>query len=121
MNKKNIYITAFLGTIIFPVVSFAALDGIKGLIGDVGAIVKLLIPIVFGLALLFFFWGLAQFILNAGDEKTREDGKQRMLWGIVAMFVLASIWGIIGFLAGMLGIPANTCVGGYNTTTGASC
>ena len=58
------------------------------------------IPIVAGLALVVFFWGLANFILKAGDEKGREEGKNVMKWGIVALFVLVSIWGIVMFLHG---------------------
>mgnify|MGYP001563865871 FL=1 len=64
------------------------------------------IPVVAGLALVVFFWGLAKFILKAGDEKGREEGKQVMKWGIVALFVLVSIWGIIFFLTNdILGLP----------------
>ncbi|MCK5060074.1 MAG: hypothetical protein KAR00_02980 [Candidatus Pacebacteria bacterium] len=48
-------------------------------------------------ALLFFFWGLAKFILNADNEKARADGKRLMQWGITALFVMVSIWGIITF------------------------
>ncbi len=56
------------------------------------------IPVVAGLALVVFFWGLAKFILHSGDEKGREEGKEVMKWGIIALFVLVSIWGIVFFL-----------------------
>lgn len=55
-------------------------------------------PVVAGIALAVFFWGLAKFILNAGDEGGREEGKEVMKWGIVALFVMISIWGIVIFL-----------------------
>ncbi len=57
-----------------------------------------LVVIVVALGLVFFLWGLAKFILNAGDEKGREAGKQVMFWGIIALFVMISVWGIINFL-----------------------
>jgi hypothetical protein len=53
---------------------------------------------VSGLALIFFFWGLARLIFSAGDEKGREDGKKIMLWGIIALFIMFSVWGIVQLL-----------------------
>ncbi len=72
------------------------LDNIEQLIVSVSNIINLLVPIVFTLALLYFFWGLANYILKAGEEK--EEGKNIMIWGIVALFVMASVWGIVGFI-----------------------
>jgi len=72
-------------------------------------LINLLFPVVGGLALLYFFWGLAKLVLNAGDEKGREEGKQIMKWGIVALFVLVSIWGIVIFIQRTLGVtPIST-------------
>src|SRR3989338_1884639 len=68
MKKTILYIITTLASF-FPVVSFAALNGVKGLITDIGSIINSLIPVLFGLALIFFFWGLAQFILHSGEEK----------------------------------------------------
>jgi hypothetical protein len=52
----------------------------------------------------FFFWGIADFILRAGDEKSRSEGKRRILWSMIAIFVFSSIWGIIRFLADVIGV-----------------
>lgn len=74
------------------------------LIGQVHLLIKALLPIAVGLALLFFFWGLAVFILRSGDEKAQEEGRRKMIWGVLALFVIVSIWGIIGFFGTLLGI-----------------
>jgi len=89
-----------------PAWAFAQQDqGVKGLIVSFGGIVKLLIPISAACALLFFFWGLAKFILNVGSEGGQEEGRQVMKWGIIALFIIVSIWGIVGFIQSDLGIP----------------
>jgi len=62
------------------------------------------IPIVFGLALLFFLWGVALYILSAGDEKKAKEGKSIMIYGVIALFVIFSLMGIIKFIGGNLGI-----------------
>jgi hypothetical protein len=91
-----------------PAVTFAALGGLKSLLGEVRQILALLEPIIFGLAFLFFFWGVGQFILSAGDPKARTEGRNKMIWGVVALFVMVSIIGILHFVGGLIGIPVGT-------------
>lgn len=87
-----------IAALCLPLVSFAALDGIGELVRAVGEIVRLLLPIVFSLALLAFFWGVAKFVFNSADEGKREEGKKMLLWGVIGMFVIATIWGIVFFI-----------------------
>lgn len=89
-----------------PAVSFAALNGLKGLLGDFQDLLTVAGQAVFALALLFFFWGTAQFILNdAANDKTREDGKKKMLWGIIALFIMFSVYGILRMIGVLVDIP----------------
>jgi len=48
-------------------------------------------------SLLVFIWGIAKFIWASGDEKKLEEGKRLMFWGIIALFVMVSVWSIIQF------------------------
>ncbi len=73
------------------------MQNLRTLILEFGNLVKLAIPIVVGLALLGFFWGLAKYIFSQGNEKSTMEGKKVMLYGLVALFVMVSVWGIIGF------------------------
>lgn len=57
-----------------------------------------LLLVIAGLALLAFFWGLMKFISKAGDEKSHAEGKSLMVWGLIALFVMVSVWGIVYFL-----------------------
>lgn len=58
-----------------------------------------IIPIVMTLALLYFIYGVVNFFLapDAGDKK-REEGKKFMLWGIIGLFVMISVWGLVSIL-----------------------
>jgi hypothetical protein len=67
--------------------------------GIVGAINTIVVPVIFALAFLVFVWGVVNyFFLNSGDEKKREDGRQFMLWGIIGLVVLFSVWGLVNLL-----------------------
>ncbi len=74
------------------------------LLVSIGRLINLALPIIVALALLFFFYGLAKFILASGDEEARKSGKHIMIWGIVALFVMVSVWGLVSFIGSALGI-----------------
>lgn len=105
MLKINKKYYSLIAPLLFPAVSFAAVGGIKDYLQSFLKIINLAVPIVLGLALLYFFWGTAQFVLHAGDQKTRDDGKRKLLWGVIAIFVMFSIWGILNFIGSSIGLP----------------
>lgn len=63
-----------------------------------GRAIEFLVPIIFALALLIFFIGLVRFIAYADNENERARGQKVMIWGVVALFIMSSIWGIIAFI-----------------------
>lgn len=66
------------------------------------------IGIVAALALLAFFWGLVKYIAKADDEKAKESGKSIMIWGVVALFVMFSVFGLVRFLQTSFGTTEDT-------------
>lgn len=88
-----------------PTVSFAqGFAGVQTLVTGFGAIVAALIPIVMGLAVLVFFWGLVKYISSTSDESSKLDGKNLMIWGMIALFVMVALWGILGWFQDQLGL-----------------
>ena len=100
MKKVIIVALAFA-----PALAFAQqLSGIEDLVKSIGRLVELALPIVVGIALLAFFWGLVKFIFAAGDETAKDKGKRIMLWGLIALFVMVAVWGLVKFIANALEI-----------------
>jgi len=73
------------------------------LIGIFKDLIYTTLPVLEGLALLVFIWGLAKFIMKAGDEKSHEEGIALMKWGLLALFVMLSFTAIVAFFYGDLG------------------
>jgi len=70
--------------------------------------------IVVILGTVFFFWGMALFILHAENEDEREEGKKKMLWGIITLAVMFGIWGIVRLLQSfILGSGLQTSTPGF--------
>lgn len=61
------------------------------------------IPLLVTLAIVYFIYGVLKYIMNADDSTQREEGRKFMVWGIVALFVIVSIWGLVKLLAGTFG------------------
>lgn len=71
---------------------------IFGVIATLAGILNAFAPVIVALALVYFFWGLAQYILNAADEEKKKEGRNIMIWGILALFVMVSVWGIVNVI-----------------------
>jgi hypothetical protein len=50
---------------------------------------------VMALAVVFFVIGVIRFIATAGDDQSRVAGKQQMIWGVISLSVMVSVWGIV--------------------------
>ncbi len=74
------------------------------LISFAGDILNRVIPVLIAFALVVFFWGLIQYI------RTHKGGKDIMIAGLVGLFIMVSVWGIIR-------LAQNTLFGGASATT----
>lgn len=64
-----------------------------------------LLKLLFAAALLYFIWGVFQYLLNADSDSGRSTGRQHILWGIIGMAIMAGAFGI-------LEIASRTLLGG---------
>ena len=76
------------------------INRIAVLLDNISSIIDILIIIAVSLVFLYFFWKVGQFIL-AGDA-TYEKLKREIIWSVLAIFLLVSIWGIINLLQNIL-------------------
>lgn len=66
-----------------------------------------LIILMFVVALLVFFWGLAEFIYKTGNgEGDLEKGKNNMIYGILGMCIMVAVYGIIRVILATFGLDA---------------
>ncbi len=61
-------------------------------------IVQPLIKLMFIVAILIFVWGVVEMIMNASSEEARQKGTRHMMWGLIGLFVMFAVYGILNFL-----------------------
>lgn len=67
------------------------------LIGLFIGIINPILVLLVAVAILVFFKGLVVFMSKSGDSKSHADGRNLMVWGLIAIFVMVSVFGIIRF------------------------
>jgi hypothetical protein len=84
--------------------TFAQFIG-SGSTGVIGLLNTVVVPVIFAFAFAAFVWGVMNyFFLHGGDETKRTEGRQFVLWGIIGMVVLFSVWGFVNIMLSTLGI-----------------
>lgn len=74
------------------------------IIGSTIFINNVLLPLLFGIALLFFVWNAVKFfIIDAGETDAKDNARRLALYGIGGFVLLVSIWGIVNLLISGLG------------------
>ncbi|HWP61039.1 MAG TPA: hypothetical protein VN495_00340 [Candidatus Paceibacterota bacterium] len=93
-----------VATSVLPLVTYA--QTVQSILNTFGSILNILVALAIGVAIIAFFWGLIKYIAKAGDEKAK--GLQLMLYGILGIFVMVSVWGLVRLLGQTFLPNANT-------------
>ena len=100
----------------------AASPELIGLIGRINKhIINPFIVLLFTVALVFFTFGMYNFFTGKDNSDSLEKGKAHMIWGIVGMAIMVSVFGIMKFLTSTLGVPdvtGNVQSGGTGNVSG---
>lgn len=101
--------------LLMPAVVFAAAPRtFQELVGLFVQIINSTTTVLIVGGIVVYFWGLTTNILKFSEGGSTEKIKNYFIWGIVVLFVMVSVWGIIGLLQ-------STLFGGnsFNATNGA--
>ena len=98
-------------------------SAIQSLIG----LMNMLVSVLAALALVVFFIGLVRYIKDSAGTHGHEEGRERIVWSLIALFILFSIWGILALMSvtffgssnlngGSIYSPSQTISNPLNTT-----
>jgi hypothetical protein len=84
----------------------AAAQGFSSIDDSISTVTRLinrLIPLVIGIGVLVFLWGLVGYVTAGGDEEKRKNARSLMIYGIIVLFVMVSVWGLVRILVTTFG------------------
>lgn len=89
---------AFAATTIQGTCSISGMNNLRDIIIRfvVGCILSRTIYLLIAVSFIVFIWGIFRFMTSEGDNK--QGGRELMFWGIIGLFVMISIWGLVAIL-----------------------
>ncbi len=96
-------------------VAHAGIDSFIAKVND--NILNPIIYFLFAVAFVVFLYGVVIFIANQENETERSTGKKHMLFGIVGLAIMFSVWALIKLVTSTLKLeddvtPGSSTVGG---------
>ena len=88
-----------------------ATNDISAILQTIFMWISWLVPVLITIAIIFFIWGVIQFI-SASDEEAKKLGRTRIINGLIGLFVIVAFWGIIAVVKNSFGLNA-----GVDTTS----
>ncbi len=58
-----------------------------------------ILGVMFGFALLFFLYGVLEFIQGGSNEKAVEIGKRHIIYGILGLVIMVGVNGLIALIS----------------------
>ena len=111
MKKKILALTTLL--MVTPSIVMAQTTNLgyfTTLVSQMKSLLNALVPVLIVAGIVYFLWGVLQFVSAGDDEEGRKAGRSRMVHGVIAIFVMASIWGLVGLLGTLTGVGAGSVI-----------
>lgn len=67
------------------------------IICNIAVVLTQLVKLLFVVATLVFLWGVIKYVIagGGGDEKKLAEAKNYIIYGLVGLFVMLAMWGIV--------------------------
>ncbi|MAZ67199.1 hypothetical protein CL652_00285 [bacterium] len=92
---------ALLGVLLVPMrLAYAAPENFKALVNQLVGLIDLATIALFSLAIVFFFWTVIvqMWGYDGGSAEQKKKLQETLFWGVLVIFIMVSIWGIIEIL-----------------------
>ena len=88
--------------------SLNQIENINNLVVRLASLGDVVVYLLVSLAVVYIVWSVVQYFIKGkeGDESRKEAGL-RILWGLVGLFVIVSLWGLVNILVRTFSTDAN--------------
>lgn len=62
------------------------------------------VPLLIGVAVVIILYAAVRYVTAAEDEEKKKNAKSMLIYAIVALFVMVSIWGLVSILTNTLSL-----------------
>lgn len=104
-----LFLAIFSFSFYFEDVAMAAIQNEKpatftAIVCKIKELILYSVPFFVALAVVLFLVGLAKYVGNGDNEEKRTEGTKLMVYGILGLFVIVAVWGLVSIVTGTFGI-----------------
>ena len=99
---KTLTKIAISSGLLVPFFVYAATVG--SILTALDGILKQIIPIIMILATVVFLWGVVMYVVAGGDEDKVKTAKQYIILGLIGLFIMVAVWGVVKALVNTFGV-----------------
>lgn len=115
MKKKLVVLSGFVASLA-PVAVFAQVTGgsptacnggaittLQGILCKISELLGAVLPVLIALGVIYFVWGVITYVISS-DEEAKKAGRNRIIFGIIGLAVIITVWGLVAILRNTFGL-----------------
>ncbi len=92
----------YLATSLLPMAALA--QTAETVLTRTDTILQQVIPILLLVGTIVFLWGVITYLTAGPDEEKQKYGRYLIVYGLVGLFIMVAIWGIVRVLSNTFGV-----------------
>lgn len=73
------------------------------ILGRLSGVFNMISVLIVALGVVSFLYGLLMYMVNSGDVAKREESRKYIVYGVIGLFVMTSMWGLVYLLTSFIG------------------
>jgi len=104
MKKSVKIVAAALWALPFLALAQVNTSYLSSLINGAKTLLDQLVVFLIALAVVWFIFNVIRYTMTADDEDKKASARSQMIWGIIAIAVIVSVWGLVAILQNIFGV-----------------
>src|SRR3989344_854198 len=98
--NRNLFLFIGLALLALPRKAGAQPENLRDLVEVFLDILNSAVALIVALAVVVFIWGILKYITAGESEEKIREGRNYIIYGIIGIFVMVSVWGLVELLTG---------------------
>lgn len=79
-------------------------SNVNNLVTFLKGLLSTAVVLLLAAAVVFFLWNVFKYVMSAGDGEAKAEANKGIIYGLVGIFIMASVYGLVNFISGSLGL-----------------
>ncbi|MFA6158262.1 MAG: pilin [Candidatus Paceibacterota bacterium] len=103
MKKIGIIAASFALPFMAAAQGTTKITDVFSIFGFISKILNTVLPLIIAAAVVYFIYGIAKYVMS-GSEEAKAAAKDKIIYGIIGLFVMISVWGLVNILVSTFGL-----------------